>query len=572
MYPTLPHLLQGARNRIGQVQKIASDMQLLMEIRSHAAKFKNGVVDWHQVYKNILKTDPDSPDNIPTLISFVQKYGGGVEGQFIQELDVFTKKHMKMSHRLPIATFKATVDWKCSEQDATPLLANAVIKCQTTSPEKTHVVNNVCQLLKSSEIRDMMNDRNRGLSLKAEQIMRQCRALLLCSAVSRLSRDGIKVIGTTDVLVVRFLCNKQQGTSFVSLESIGSNFVKMLNEVSTKQVADPWKDAGNVGSSAAVSAARLEPATSTPSTQVPIRNIAEYDSTGKIIQNVGEQLRQLGVVAGRLFAKRDVQLPANAWIQITSGSKDSVHADMYEQGHKVQDGLEISIRDFDQYKPIEANRTVHHLLTSTVNDASPSRSDKSLVEARRATVFLAMRMVASSTEAAELDVRLKPSRAIYSKKAYGIKKMVIPLYTNMSNISVQRSPYVPPHGSISIPTRTADMGEFCTWVSPSFCYDAADSKRNFMSLGWAVGHTPDMEHANCVITLDTVIVTVGGEAEHVNVPIVHNFRPIKKGDELLIYKEPAASKAPQSSKTKFADLVGPTGIAEPKRAKTKSGV
>ena len=82
-------IVQAARQAVGQVQNEETTFQVMENIQNCAAEMSTGgaVPDWDLVQKRARQSEPKCAADVPLLCNFVQKYGGGIQGTYIKEIN-----------------------------------------------------------------------------------------------------------------------------------------------------------------------------------------------------------------------------------------------------------------------------------------------------------------------------------------------------------------------------------------------------------------------------------------------------------------------------------------------------
>ena len=104
MYPTLAELVQYARNATGAAQRSETEMQALLKIQSlvsSSLRSSSDAVDWSKIADCVQTRSSIPKAELETLLRFVQLYGGGHDGRFIQDLDAFHKVFVPSGRIVP---------------------------------------------------------------------------------------------------------------------------------------------------------------------------------------------------------------------------------------------------------------------------------------------------------------------------------------------------------------------------------------------------------------------------------------------------------------------------------------
>ena len=144
LYPELASLVQAARNSPGQSQRMETEFQILLRISSLARSMckvvdNQPVVDWDAVEKTIRRRKTNDPADIPDLIKYVQRWGGGLGGFFISELNVFHPRFVPSGRTVAGSTFRAVASLKLAPDELIPHVATAIIKAQASIHRISHI-------------------------------------------------------------------------------------------------------------------------------------------------------------------------------------------------------------------------------------------------------------------------------------------------------------------------------------------------------------------------------------------------------------------------------------------------
>ena len=113
LFPTLPALIQSARQAIGQVQHGESHFELMEGIQSFIAKASDQKsIDWKLIEKNLARSESKFADDLPLLCEYVRMYGGGKSGVFVHRLNAFVSHYISDNRYIAASTFAAIVKLK----------------------------------------------------------------------------------------------------------------------------------------------------------------------------------------------------------------------------------------------------------------------------------------------------------------------------------------------------------------------------------------------------------------------------------------------------------------------------
>ena len=245
-FPELLSLIQSARNAAGQVARRENEVQVLLRLHhlalSEAQTSVNGQIPWERVRARALASRPPCADEIEDLSLFVAACGGGASATYLKDLDAFHKAHVNSELRSVRGSFFAAVA-NIDFGSPTPWLKVAFVKAQYTCP-KSAVKGKSCTWISASDLVKVKKTANlvhpavKTPSLLhpvaarielAEHMLREARET--CRLLGQ--GDMSKVLTTVDVTVIRFLMDKQSGSTVEhkTLHSIGAAFVQELHVV-----------------------------------------------------------------------------------------------------------------------------------------------------------------------------------------------------------------------------------------------------------------------------------------------------------------------------------------------------
>lgn len=178
-YPSLPQLIQAARNATGQVQHQESELQLLLKVHALAAeqsKAGQGHVDWTIVSLEARKSRCKQLDDLPAYLGYVQKWGGGESVEFVHGLRDFFASSVPANRRLSADTFKALAALKMPADKLCPLFVTAIVKTQASCPI-SKVVDRTCRFISAGDINSLVKAKFPAMQ-EAEALLRTCRQML----------------------------------------------------------------------------------------------------------------------------------------------------------------------------------------------------------------------------------------------------------------------------------------------------------------------------------------------------------------------------------------------------------
>ena len=175
-YPTLPELVQHAKNASGNIARRESEVQLLLRIQEAVDMSKGSPVDWTALKTKLLMRHVSNPEGLPTLIKFVRRWGGGVGGRFVRDLRTFHQQFVSSERVIPTSTFAALADLKVDAASHAPFFAMAVVKAQGSCPV-SKVQNQICRFISNSDITSLAGHRKEEMK-SVDRMLSRCYELV----------------------------------------------------------------------------------------------------------------------------------------------------------------------------------------------------------------------------------------------------------------------------------------------------------------------------------------------------------------------------------------------------------
>ena len=91
-YPALCGLLQQAMNTGAQLQRQEACLRLLGAWQQEAKSKPDTQVQFKEIRSKVLRTKPSCSNAAPFMYTFILRYGGGADGQWIRESEQFVKR------------------------------------------------------------------------------------------------------------------------------------------------------------------------------------------------------------------------------------------------------------------------------------------------------------------------------------------------------------------------------------------------------------------------------------------------------------------------------------------------
>jgi hypothetical protein len=526
--------LSGAHNI--NLARTEHECEVLLKIFRQAINFdKAGLpIDWVTIQRCICRTKPECMEYVQSMIKFVQEFGGGSDANFVQDLCRFHQKHVAGQRLVggsffEIVTSVSFVDKERKVSTPAPLLRYAFLKAEYRCPAD-RVQNRLCKFISKHDL-DVLSKKSVASAIEADGILSKCRELVL-SLGGRVSEDmRTRLFGVLDVNVARVILNKQQTSTikYSSAAAVASSFVHDLRAaLGDDSIADPW-----VGSAMKV-AALLAPLS---------QGMATFTASGELVsQNMLPAFQAKGFDIGMQVSNK-------------SGSKclvDRISPDMVHL--RSDDGETIDVK-FDKFFS-NWHKYEEAFFTYTDDNHSTGHQQFQMTCFKGAVQF-AMGMLAHSIGKPNVVIQAKPSKRVIANAAFKASACV--LIPESMAISAVLQGCAPPSAAIAI-DMDGDLG-FKMFVQPHPLQMADGLKKPLISPFWAVRATTEASDANMEWTRMscTISAKIGGKAavnHEINFWAISNPKPLKKDDELIIFKSDpkgmtaSSSSAPPAKKNK----------------------
>lgn len=484
-YPSLPELVQAAKNATGAVHHREDAFQLLQKVQSMAAAMssRSGSVDWQDISRTAVRMSHCTTEELAPILAFAQKFGGGTSTHFVEEMGQFYRQFVKPGRVVPATTWQAIADVRLQATELCPRFMYAVLKAQATCPASKTDGGKICKYISASEIATLGTTRKDAM-IEAEAVLNECRAV---ARAQNISHDKVtKALGRLDIFVARLVLGKKD------------DLKNMQNVVDVaKQFAE------ELGCGVPAALAKPKPSVGGPS-------VVQYDDDGKPIAAAALALHAEGYVvdtmvkateSGDIF-RIDV-IDDDGTVHVTSLSTSDKQAVTYDHFVEKFRKTTETFETFDDW-----------------SDYTPNKQDTYKDSVTRALALVAVANLATTVDAPRLRIIVKPTRSVIADQAYPVHKLIL----------------VPESNRITFDDRQASalkvvVGDKAVWLAPAQCTAA------FAVPAWILQTTTVEDKANMHIQTKKVSITVGGNDVDVQIQVISNKCKLKKGDELFIYKE-----------------------------------
>ena len=284
-----------------QLARTESEVEVMLKLFRTAAALETSKtsIDWGSIAKQALRTKPECASYMHVLCQWVQQLGGGSKASFIADLSRFHRKFVSGQRTIGGEFFehlmKTVFGTKDKNEPSTDgvLLRYAIVKCMYSGPEDK-LKGRQCTFLKMSDV-DQLAKKNLALACRAENILAQCRAILLQHSNILDESKRTKLLANLDVSMIRVVMAKQQTSAVkhASIEALAFTFIADMQAFVGQALVihNPW--------------ASFSPTASTPAEVKPSDRMQTINAMGELaIEPVGDRLAAKGfVIGGKVMLK-----------------------------------------------------------------------------------------------------------------------------------------------------------------------------------------------------------------------------------------------------------------------------
>ena len=126
--------------------------------------------DWDSIKLSVGKSESPNKADIPDLLEYVAKFGGGSKGQFLKRALTFVTYCVPEDQFVGVETIKAMTGLKLNADEHCPNVMTAILEAQSKCPHK-YVRSKVCKYISDAEISNLGN--RIGELLEAESYLVQ---------------------------------------------------------------------------------------------------------------------------------------------------------------------------------------------------------------------------------------------------------------------------------------------------------------------------------------------------------------------------------------------------------------
>ena len=515
--PTLPDLVQNAKNASGQAQRMETEVQLLSRIHSLAQSMSSStvdgqvVVDWSAVQRAVLRRKVPEPSEVPDLVKYVQRWGGGVHGTFLKDLSSFHQQFVRSGRIVPGTTFKALADLRLSPDELVPYLATAVVKTQASCPDN-RVSNKVCRFIAPSDIASIEKS-NKKAAMEAEEVLRTFRAMVSDMSMDRASET--RFFGRLDTTVVRHVFSKPLAEHYDNLQQVALHFMKELEGLASR----PSSSGNIVPRQSSIGGPE---ASSSSAGSVP--NYVQFGPDGKASEAKKVTLLNKGFFPGA---------PVSNSVSGVTGVIRSIDIDgsvVVERSSPIGGCTTESFEEFvaGWGKTKSAVETLEGWQKST------PKGNRNFAEVVcKAQVQVALNTLLSSVDEPAVRLQTKPCKGCFAEAAFAKHKLQLAPMTY--RVQACAAGHEPPQGSWP-----CKVGGSTFHLVPIIA-------KEFVVPFWYVRVVSDIEESatmEVVYKTITVSAKAGKEPQKIDIeiPMLQNKDALDDGKELIVYRPAPAPK------------------------------
>ena len=517
-FPIIPHIIQSALNTVQQVSEGENWHSLLMKIVNEASKtFPK--IDWKQVKKAVLKSQPPRPQDVPDMVDFVAKWGGLPTGTFVKQLSELCSVFVPSERTVAAKFFSDLSALKFPAAEMPADFVAAFFFTHVNSKEK--VQDGQARYLQGSDISDALSNTS---SAKLEKYKRIQLANTIIQRMRGLLEENTGIPKHHRLHLMKDL---QVACVEAALQRKGTpeqrDLPTIAADVSAK-FANFLKGEFNTA----------QPTPTDDTDEPPLQNVIAYTSDGSAADVSTTLLTQCGFKIGDFVKPKK----GTCWEQfqikaIGSDADFSVEFSRVDpvEGTVVHDSLTtMSLEKFASGYTSVVGKNSHIEIVEKYPAIDPSES----LAFQQAVLqgHLVDSLFQLSVQHAKPNVRMfrRPEVRVLALEAFEVGMFVA--VPSTTNISV----YDPLVSKLWLRTVIATVGDTKFALHPM-------ENKEFMAVAWNVKVVHEKDKANCTMESKhahgkhfTIKKTNTNQVIDVDVPCIVNCKAIQKHDEIVLYR------------------------------------
>ena len=522
--PRLMEILSRTGNASHGVARTQTALQGCKRVLSLASTMPKDTPDfWEKVARAAcIGMAPDYAETAKAYCGFVQQWSGGKDGRVIDELVAY-ERILPLKRTIAPADLKSLGEIKFWDG---PRYVPAMVKALLLAPPN-FVDNGVAKLFTQNDYSQLSSTASKLKKLAYEAHHCMTAANTFFDAYVTINEiDKIKIIGELEVRCV-MLAHSKKSTTRAESKSFKHIALAAYQLAAEKMRADDrtiprWEYINEL----------MTPAQGKIASQTAIR---EFDSEGTIAD---VDLQSHGFKVDVTIVKVDVKEQKS-----TDSPSEFVIKDVSDQQVILNggDGTEVRIHRselLNHYKLKPIDKIVSYNFGAYFN---PSQTKDMAQDIARGVIKSAIRSLfnASSEQYTQIVKKNNKCSAVVTKDFPRIEMLNIVPLTN--SIIIGKSPPGGQHvvlGSLDcfgIDSEHAYAKSMTVW--PKDGADAMKAGGSFIVAFWNIEQVSDPQDANCTIVDNAIGCNVMQSKYQINIPLIKNTKPIKKGQELKCYKQ-----------------------------------
>jgi len=539
-YPEFPRFLQKARNAVGMLQRQDNVFQLGLDIHKCSQKHvdESGKVMWDKVKSAVLlgRTQRSSSDEVIAVLKFVQKYGGGPTGLFVNDLANWSKMFFPAGRTVKTVMFDCVTDLVLDAAGKIlPFLIVALIKVEASCPQ-TFVKQGMCGFVKDNDVKGLFTKYIKEASL-ANDVLSQARQCAKAANLQTITKHVGKLDCRVGMWALQHVNEKRYAADFshrtTTVDMLGFEFVQDISVSCTQSITNPWATKPAHESGAAASGI----------------NYIEYDAEGNVNElNLSiTQLTNKGYKAG-VIVKHDKTNKHFQIISIMDGgvSTVSIHKTGARGCHHTTVEFEDMLMNYSPMPKLEYS-------SFNYPDKETQKSDEFKTMCVKAAITLCIEQLGREFKDYNLILRKQPSIAAFANTVFAKGDIVlVPLSRKVIVYDKEQD--------ITSNVQRISYNRAVVAVASDF-----DEKHGIISPFWCVQSTDDDSKVNMKIILSEPMpdplcdgdMNDKTKKKHmIRIPIMTNTVKIAKYDELLMKAVQTTKDEKPNSKRKMIQMEG----------------
>jgi hypothetical protein len=241
LYPGLCNLIQRQRNAIAQNHSSEGVAELLAEVQKLATEMQdddtlNIEPNWQVIEQIVLQSEPPRPEEVPTICQFVQKFGGGKNGQYVKMMIEFMACCVPDDREIAASFLRAFNDLKLQEHELCPDFVAAAIMCQANCPQED-VKHGVCSFIKDTSVTKLEKSLKESM-IEANRTLKEFKKWIFTTALSEKHRVAFH--GKTACLIVRLLFDLPRDSEASTYGGVCHLTAEEVIKIMITKVSNPW--------------------------------------------------------------------------------------------------------------------------------------------------------------------------------------------------------------------------------------------------------------------------------------------------------------------------------------------